>query len=496
VGTDGTSTPDGATGIGRNTDTRRTDIAPLVPETAFGATTRFGLVEIFFWGSVACFEAFLVPWLRGNGYSPSQSGLVFAVVAGFAVVGQPLLGSVGDRVASPGRMVAVALLFGIAAFVSLPLVVGRLPILLMMAVVYSLTVASLPAVLDAWILRRREHIPGIQYGVARGAGSFGFAAGGIVLGLLADQVGVGVIFPAFAILALGAIWFSLAISRRARRETADHAARSAAPVPESARSGEVKSASATAESNTSTPNNPSLSDADSSPGHHGTLHERVHPLPVSPLAPSVISAREQLRGALRAVLSNRPYLVFLLGSFLAFSGLRAGLTFLPYLFESVGGTVGQVGLAHSFGALSEIPFFVGAALLHKRIRGPRLISAVLILMGIRLLAYTWMPTPRAIIYLQLSHGLTFGIFMATAVDYIHRIAPAEHRGFFQALAPSVFFGLGSIVGSWLGGMLLEATSLAWLYRIAAIIALIGAPIPLLSGQDRVQSSHEKNLGSR
>jgi MFS transporter, PPP family, 3-phenylpropionic acid transporter len=470
-----------ANGPGRDADSEPGGSALRHPETAFGATARFGLVEIFFWGSVACFEAFLVPWLRGHGYSPSQAGLIFAVVAGFAVVGQPLLGSVGDRVASPGRMVAVALLIGMVAFVSMPLAVGTMAFLVLLAVVYSLTIASLPAVLDAWILRRREQIPGIQYGIARGAGSFGFAAGGIILGLLADRVGVGVIFPAFAILALGAVWFALAISRRARREANDAAAGDASD--DASRDGQA-----------SPPGTASTSGA--VPGHDEPLHERVHPLPVSPLARSVLSAREQLGGAFRAVLSNRPYIVFLVGSFFAFSGLRAALTFLPYLFESVGGTVGQVGLAHSFGALSEIPFFVGAALLHRRIRGPRLISVVLILMGIRLLAYTWMPTPRAIIYLQLSHGLTFGVFMATAVDYIHRIAPPEHRGFFQALAPSVFFGLGSIVGSWLGGMLLEATSLTWLYRIAAVIALIGAPIPLFSGTNRVQSPHETNLGSR
>ena len=98
--------------------------------------------------------------------------------------------------------------------------------------------------------------------------------------------------------------------------------------------------------------------------------------------------------------------------------------------------------------------------------------------------FTWMTTPRAILILQISHGLTFGVFMATAVDYIHRIAPREHQGFFQTLAPSVFFGVGSIVGGWLGGILMEATSIVWLYRAAALLALIGAPIPLLAQSPR------------
>jgi len=145
-------------------------------------------------------------------------------------------------------------------------------------------------------------------------------------------------------------------------------------------------------------------------------------------------------------------------------------------------------MAFSIGAISEVPFIMGAAYLHRRIRGAPLISAVLLVMAVRLLMYTWMPTPRAVLLLQISHGLTFGVFIATAVDYIHRIAPPEHRGFFQTLAPSVFFGVGSIVGGWLGGILMEATSIEWLYRTAALLALIGAPIPLLAGMHPEQTA--------
>jgi PPP family 3-phenylpropionic acid transporter len=399
-----------------------------------GETGRFALVQVFFWAAVVSFEAFMVPWLRGHGYSPSQAGLVVAVVFGCAVVGQPILGGISDRVASPGRMVATALLIGTAAFVSMPLVVQWMPALLTLAAVYSLTIASLPAVLDAWIISRREVVPSLHYGIARGAGSFGFASGGIILGFLVDRtpLGVDIIFPGFALATLTAVAVALHISRRFSR----------------------------ARTNT---------------GTHPTQH-----LPVSALAPPVLSAREQVSGAFRAVISNRPYLLLLLGSFLGFSGLRAALTFLPYLFDSVGGSVGHVGLAYSIGAISEVPFFVGAAYLHRRVRGAPLLSAVLLLMAVRLLMYTWMASPQAVLLLQISHGLTFGVFMATAVDYIHRIAPPEHRGFFQTLAPSVFFGIGSIVGGWLGGILMEATSIVWLYRTAALLALIGAPIPLLA----------------
>ncbi|MFW6260326.1 MAG: MFS transporter, partial [Spirochaetota bacterium] len=81
---------------------------------------------------------------------------------------------------------------------------------------------------------------------------------------------------------------------------------------------------------------------------------------------------------------------------------------------------------------------------------------------------------EAVLLLQLPHGATFGIFLAATVDYINEIAPPAHRSLFQAIAPSVFFGLGSIVGSWVGGIAIEAFSLVWVYRAAAVLAVAGA----------------------
>ena len=188
-------------------------------------------------------------------------------------------------------------------------------------------------------------------------------------------------------------------------------------------------------------------------------------------------ASTHLIQAIRAVLSNKAYLTLLVSSFLAITGLRAALTFLPFLIESLGGSVATVGTAHSLAALSEVPFFVFSAYLHRYVRGRRLISAILAVMALRIFLYTLLGSYHAVLLLQLSHGATFGLFLATSVDYVHEIAPERHRGFFQTLGPSIYFGLGSITGSWLGGLVIEALSVVWLYRIAALITLTGALLP-------------------
>ena len=381
----------------------------------------------------------MVPWLTERGYGPARSGLVMAVAFGFATVGQPLLGSITDRMRAPGRLVATVLFIGSAAIVTFPLAAQRFELLLFLSFVFSLSTISLPAVLDAWIMTRRVHNRDVNYGAARAAGSFGFAAGGVLIGLLANRFGLGVVFPASLLLAVGAAAVSLRISRAATDD---------------------------AQSSESPP------------------HRDDAPRP-SAVDENEIGASNHLAAALRAVVSSKAYLTLIASSFLAITGLRAALTFLPFLIESLGGSVAAVGTAYSIAALSEVPFFVFAAYLHRRVRGHRLISAILAVMALRIFLYTLLGSYHAVLLLQLSHGATFGLFLATSVDYVHEIAPEEHHGFFQALGPSIYFGLGSIVGSWLGGVLIEALSVIWLYRIAAIITLTGALLPALLVNTRV-----------
>ena len=219
----------------------------------------------------------MVPWLRSHGYSPSQAGLVVAVVFGAAMAANPILGSISDRVAAPGRMITAAIIIGAAAFAAMPLAVTSFPLLVVLAGVYAVTVASLPGVLDSWILSRREEVPGLQYGIARGMGSLGFAGGGIVLGLLTDTMGIGVMFPSFVITTGIAAVLTWIATRRFVRERRER---------------------------------------DASQRPH---RDQVTQVP-DPLAPEVPSGMRNSRfvAALRAVASNRPYLVLIAGAFLGF----------------------------------------------------------------------------------------------------------------------------------------------------------------------------------
>ncbi|MFP4373356.1 MAG: MFS transporter, partial [Spirochaetaceae bacterium] len=406
-------------------------------------TARFAILQFLFWSSIVCFEAFLVPYLRSVGYAPGQIGTVMAAVFALALVGQPILGSITDRIGSPRYLVAAVLIVAAAGVNLIPLVRFSLFAILGLALLYSVTANSLPAVLDAWIMSRRDTLAPPDYGIARGFGSLGFATAAVVIGFLTDRYGLQLLFPAYLILVLAAAGTALFMPRP--------------PRPERPASGAKQTA------------------AEWAPEELG--------LP----APAPEVRTPPVRGfinGLRAVLRNRSYLLLLGSAMVAFTGLRAGITFIPLLIEEVGGTVSDVGLAHSIGAVSEVPLFFLSTLILRRYRGLPLLGAILVLFALRLYAYTLVGSAWGVLALQLTHGLTFGLFLAAAVDYIHRIAPPEHRGFFQALAPSVYFGIGSIVGSWLGGIIIEATSVALLYRLAAGASLLAAALPLAAARAR------------
>ena len=390
-------------------------------------TSRFAGVQFFFWASIVAFEAFMVPFLTGNGYSPSQAGFVMSAIFGLAILGQPLLGSLSDRLSSPKWIAVGAMLIAGAGALFLPSVVDHFAAVVGVVLLYSLTANSIPAVLDAWIMASRRGGSGASYGVARGFGSLGFAVGAVVIGALADRYGIATVFRVYAVVAATTAGLSVLAPPAAAPPVA---APPATPPPVGG-------------------NAVVQGDAPSSRG---------------------------FSAGIAAALGNRAYLLLLAASFLAFVGFRAGITFLPLALESVGGSISDVGTAHSLAALSEVPFMFFSGLVIRRVRGTRLITLVLILMSIRLFTYSVAASALAILLIQLSHGLTFGLFLAAVVHYIDVIAPAEHRGLFQAIAPSVFFGLGSVVGSWTGGFIVELLSVAWLFRLSAVTTLLGAAL--------------------
>lgn len=173
-----------------------------------------------------------------------------------------------------------------------------------------------------------------------------------------------------------------------------------------------------------------------------------------------------------AVRSTPEYLWFVVAALGIVTSLRATATFLPLLIYSTGGTNSHVGLSQAVAAASEIPFMMLAARLVRRFPPRRVLAVAMGVFVFRIGLLGYVTTPAAIIAVQVLHGASFGLFLPASVYFINVVAPRNHATVFQTIAPAVYFGVGSVIGSSWGGIVVENRGLTAMYRGAALPVLL------------------------
>lgn len=341
------------------------------------------------------------------------------------IVSAPLWGAYCDAGSRHRFVMLFSFGAGAVAVLLLPVAGARLLPVFALGLVYSATANAMPGILDSWIMHRRRSDTGIQYGLARGFGSAGFALSGLALGRLIDATSLGVMFPYYVVVVGLAAIMAFRIAR--------------APASESS---------------------PPVPDEDAVP---------VHAVADRP----VTASRAHLSGgAVRAMLSSVPYLVFLAMSLLIFIQLRAAITFLPLLIYEAGGSSTQVGLAQTVAAGGEIPFMFASVLLLKWFRPRALLLFSMAMFIFRIGILGWIQSPEGLVAAQALHGLSFGVFLPVSIHYIDRIAPRRYATVFQTTATSVHFGIGSVIGSSLSGIIVASIGLRAMYRLLSIPVIV------------------------
>jgi len=84
-----------------------------------------------------------------------------------------------------------------------------------------------------------------------------------------------------------------------------------------------------------------------------------------------------------------------------------------------------------------------------------------------------------ILFSQLLHAVTFGVYHASAIQLIHRFFRARHQHRGQALYSSMSFGVGGALGSLYSGYLWEHAGPVSMYITAAAVALVSVLITWL-----------------
>lgn len=184
-------------------------------------------------------------------------------------------------------------------------------------------------------------------------------------------------------------------------------------------------------------------------------------------------------GEFRQFFTDRRWLIFLGIAFISGMVLAMISSYLFIYLRELGAKEVTLGWSLTVATLSEIPVLYFSNRFLKRWSPSRLITAALFLYAIRALAYTLIAVPWMALLIQLLHGPTFSLMWIAGVAYADAIAPAGLKATAQGLFSGVIFGVGSAVGSMLGGVVYEQSGLVNLFRLAALIALVGGGLMLI-----------------
>jgi len=136
-----------------------------------------------------------------------------------------------------------------------------------------------------------------------------------------------------------------------------------------------------------------------------------------------------------------------------------------------------IGYMWALGVAAELVLFVFAYKLLHRFGIYHLYTFALLITSLRwVILALWVDTFTALIFAQILHAASFGLFHITAISLTHQLFPGRLQGRGQALYAGLSFGLGGALGSWISGNTWESFGSTWTFLGSALIALLGTVI--------------------
>jgi len=145
--------------------------------------------------------------------------------------------------------------------------------------------------------------------------------------------------------------------------------------------------------------------------------------------------------------------------------------FFTLYLEHHGYSKSLIGGLWALGVAAEIVIFLFMQKLFRRFTILVLLQFSFVVTVLRWLLVTALPEQLSVVvFTQLLHAVTFGVYHASAIQLIHKFFPARHQHRGQALYSSMSFGVGGALGSLYSGWLWEHAGPASIYLTAAAAA--------------------------
>ncbi len=148
-------------------------------------------------------------------------------------------------------------------------------------------------------------------------------------------------------------------------------------------------------------------------------------------------------------------------------------TFIGLYMDQLGGSVRLTGLSWFVMTLTETVFFALSARLIKPGKERLFMTLAAGLYAVRFLLSGLVNHPYELVAVQVLQGVTFVLFYVGAMQYLYAIVPDEWKSTGQTMLTVLFFGVSGIIGSSIGGWVIEAWGGGALYEGMAAFAAIG-----------------------
>jgi len=174
----------------------------------------------------------------------------------------------------------------------------------------------------------------------------------------------------------------------------------------------------------------------------------------------------------RTLLFNRSWLLFLFLVFAGGAGQAVIHNFLFLYMNDLGISETMMGFALTIATISELPVFFFSNLLLTRWSAKGLLVFATMMYVVRAMALSYASAPWMILATQLFHGFTFSAMWVAGVSYAHEIAPPGFGATAQGLLASVFMGIATAAGAFIGGGLYQDFGGAVMYRVMSIAVAV------------------------
>jgi PPP family 3-phenylpropionic acid transporter len=193
-------------------------------------------------------------------------------------------------------------------------------------------------------------------------------------------------------------------------------------------------------------------------------------------------AHAQDRGddSILRVIAKPAVIALMLASFLQLVSHGPYYTFFTIYMREHGYSLELAGQLWALGVFAEVALFLAMHRLLMRFKASWLLQLSILITLVRWIITAtladWLP---ALLFAQLMHAASYGLFHAAAIHMVHQMFPGILHGRGQALYASFSFGLGGSLGALMSGYTWVTLGDKGSFLIAAMVAALGYVIAVI-----------------